>query len=125
MYARIGTENSGLANNFQSTIAFKADSTGQQPSPTSYQEVTQSEGSSIQFINGAKPVAKFTWYPRPLNAVGGSTVGVNTAPVWLPLNATGIAIPHYRMCFFQDTGASTTMTMQTVDVYYFDVRGYN
>lgn len=124
VYARIGTDNSGLANNFQSAIAFKADPSGQAAVPTNIQDVTQTEGMSLQMINSAKPVAKFTWFPRPLSGVGGTTLGVNQAPVWLPLTAAGVAIPHYRLSFWQDWGASTSATMQTVDVYYFDVRGY-
>lgn len=122
---RVDPANSGLTNNFQALVAVACDPEDTS-TPGSIGAITAYDNSYQKFITSSNQLT-YTFYPKPVNAVGvsGATayVGSYASNPWLQLNATGLTVPHNALKLGINTGSSTTINFDMYFEYHFLVKG--
>lgn len=112
--------------NTQPLLGFSADPTGSRTAPATFIAHGADEGFYMKILQTADQVAKFTLYPRPLNAVGSGTArGVYYNAPWIRTDAPSES--HYRLIWSANVPdalvALKPMEFNAVDVLTVQFRG--
>lgn len=126
IYPRVSPANSGIANNYATSVVAACNPDGQAGAPATFSEVSILNGWRSKSLTGAEDKLVFTFYPKALNVINGAagaavSAGGYQANPWITLNATGIAVPHKQLVVAAQN-AGVALNFDILMHYHFEVR---